>query len=63
MVGPGATLHRIIREGFPEEVTFDLRPEDEEIHLQIGPCSGKSQCQGLWEGVEIWAILKRSEYS
>ena len=29
VVGPGASLRRVIREGFPKEVTFDLRPEDE----------------------------------
>lgn len=30
MVGPGASLHRVIREGFPKEVTFDPRLEDEQ---------------------------------
>lgn len=29
MVGLGASVQRFIREGFPKEVTFDLRPEDE----------------------------------
>ena len=59
---PGALLHRVIREGFPEEVTFDLRPKDEETDLQIVPGNGKNPCQGLQEGVD-WACseIKRSE--
>lgn len=41
MVGLGASVQRFIREGFPKEVTFDLRPEDEkETHVQIVPGMG-----------------------
>ena len=36
MVGPGAGLHRVIREGFPEEVTFDLRPDDKKERAMCG---------------------------
>lgn len=35
MVGLGASVQRFIREGFPKEVTFDLRPEDEK---ETGMC-------------------------
>lgn len=35
MVGPGASLQRVIREGFSKEVTFDPRPEDEK---ETGMC-------------------------
>ena len=35
MVGPGASLQRVIREGFSKEVKFDPRPEDEK---ETGTC-------------------------
>lgn len=62
MVESGAILHRVIREGFPEEVTFDLRPEDEEADLQIVPGNEKNPCQGLQKAVD-WACseIKKGE--